>query len=117
MTKISKIPAHSRKGTKGVRKHTREVQDKKVPHSIPVHTNNESVEGFAQYDKVNKQTHIAVVDTDKNRLTTVTQNEPFEAKEVILEEEPTALNIIVKGKKKGKKQPSSRTMINITDLY
>jgi len=84
---------------------------------VPVRTNNSSVEAFAQYDVLNKQTHIAVVDNDKNRLTTVTKNEPFEAEEVIVEEQPAALNIIVKDKKKVKgKNKRSRTVINITDL-
>jgi len=121
------VKSHKRKTKKGkiitVKSHSRKSTIRKVP----VDANNSSVQGFAQYDVLNKETHIAVVDTDSRSMTTVTKNEPFEAEKVIVDEQPAALNIIVLGKKKkdrmvkGKlvkgKQLKSKTAVNITTLF
>jgi len=78
-------------------------------------------------DALNKETHIAIVDTDSRSMTTITKNEPFEAEKVVVHEQPAALNIVVLGKKKrdrkvkGKlvkgKQLKSKTAVNITTLF
>lgn len=117
----TRVKKHKRNKPSGGKTTVKSHIRKRGRRPVPVRTNNPTVEGFAIYDEANDRTHLAVTDTDKNRLTTVTQNEPFEAVEVIVEEQPAALNIVVEGKKKKRKgitkQEASRTVINVTDLF
>lgn len=104
------VKPHSRSTKKGKRTVVKGHHRKSKQIRIPVRTNNPSVTGYAQYDEINKNTHLAIVDQDTHKLTTVTQSMPFKADEIIVEEQPNTLGINIKGKK------GSQTLINQTDI-
>lgn len=104
------VKPHSRTTKGGKRTTVKGHHRKSHPNAIPVRTNNPSVTGYAQYDEDNKNTHLAIVDQDKHKLTTVTQSMPFKATEIVVEEQPNTLGINIKGKK------GSQTLINQIDF-
>lgn len=110
MNRVPYVKPHSRETKTGKKTVVKGHHRKSKQTRIPVRTSNPSVTGYAQYDEVNKNTHLAIVDQDKHKITTVTQSMPFKATEIVVEEQPGTLGINIKGKK------GSQTLINQTDI-